>query len=283
MRSQCLDEGMIQSYLDGELPQNLIEKTVAHLASCDDCALALSEAQDELEMLSVALEPELSLPIPSESLRQRINVAIQAETQRHEFTEPKTSRFSSWISTLTASFAFKPQYAIGFATVLFAVLIGTLFLISNKNSEGMTPIAVVDSEIKMPNADDYLYEPTPKPTIINVGGEGNKVTPKKQTRVRPKAVNPNAPLPEEKSYLEAIASLEKAIKEQGDLNTRPTLLSEYERSLAIINRAIAETQKDVRSNPKDKGAAQLLYASYQSKIDLLNVVSNQNQLYAALR
>lgn len=281
MRSQCLDEGMIQSYLDGELPQNLTEKTVAHLASCDDCATVLSEAQDELEMLSVALEPELSLPVPTESLRERINFAIAAETQRREFTEPKTSRFSSWISALTASFAFKPQYAIGFATVLFAVLLGTLFLISNKNSEGMNPIAGVDSEIKMPNADDYLYEPTPKQKVTDDGKKPQKVRPRRGTDI--KGVDPNAPLAEEKSYLQAIASLEKAIKEQGDLNTRPTLLSEYERSLAIINRAIAETQKDVRSNPKDKGAAQLLYASYQSKIDLLNVVSNQNQLYAALR
>lgn len=279
MRSQCLDEGTIQSYLDGELPQNLTEKTVAHLASCDDCALALSEAQDELEMLSVALEPELSLPVPTESLRERINLAIAAETQRHEFTEPKTSRFSGWLSTLTASFAFKPQYAIGFATVLFAVLIGTLFLISNKNSGGMNAIAGVDNRIEMPDADAIPNAPTTEKKVIE--NSQSKVIHK--VRRDKKEVDPNAPLAEEKSYLQAIASLEKAIKEQGDLNTRPTLLAEYERSLAVINRAISETQKDVRSNPKDKGAAQLLYASYQSKIDLLNVVSNQNQLYAALR
>lgn len=285
MRSQCIDEGTIQSYLDGELSPNLMEKTAAHLAACDDCALALSYAQDELDVLSVALEPEMSLlPVPSERLRERINFAV-AETQSQSFTEPKTSRFSEWFSTLTSAFIFKPQFAAGFAVVAFAILLGAFFIYSNKSNDGFNAGIDGNNDVNFPNIvvpnkplRDKPYPTPEKPEPV----AGNKAT-KKHVIVNGPTAPKEATLPGEKSYLQAIASLEKAIDAQEDLNMRPTLRAEYERNLAVVDKAIDETKKQVRQNPKDAGAAQLLFASYQSKIDLLNAVSNQNQLYASLR
>lgn len=286
MRSQCLDEGTIQSYLDGELSPNLMEKTVEHLSKCDDCALALSYAQDELDVLSIALEPEISLlPVPSEKLRERIYLAV-AETQSQNFIEPKTSRFGEWFSTLTSSFIFKPQFAAGFAAVAFAVLLGAFFLYSNSTkpndkfsagNEGKNDINVPDIHSSSLKGD----VPSPTPETPN-SLAGHRVPRKHVNGGNPETPKETA-LPGEKSYLQAIASLEKAITSQDDLNMRPTLRAEYERNLAVVDKAINETKKQVRQNPKDAGAAQLLLASYQSKIDLLNAVSNQNQLYASLR
>jgi hypothetical protein len=276
MRGQCLDEGMIQSYLDGELSPTLMEKTAAHLAQCDDCALLLSEAQEELEMLAVALEPELSVHVPTESLRERINIAI-AEAGKYESKVEKNSSIRNWFSSFVALFAFKPQYAIGFASVVVMVLVGAVFLMrTDKNLNG---IAKYEWQvIEWPNW------PTPEPPITPTP---TPLPPKH--RHKPSNGGPIGPKPElkplegEKSYLEAIASLKNAVEVQGDLNLRPTLRIEYERNLAVIDRAIQSTQKQARQNPKDEGAAQLLYASYQSKIDLLSAVSNQAQFSASLR
>lgn len=279
MRNQCLDEGMIQSYLDGELSPNLMEKTAAHLAACDACALALSEAQEELDIFSVAFEHELSIPVPTEILREKLNLAIAAERQNQNFAEPNRSRFSTRLSTLTSSFIFKPQFATGFAILLVAVLVGVIFLVPRQGEGGLNDIAGFGRPSDFPPL--IWTAPTPTPEVVKE--PGSKVRNKKIIKGSDNRPKTNLPLSGEKSYLQAIASLEKAIDVQDDLSTRPSLLAEYQRSLAVVDKAINETQKQARKNPKDTGAAQLLYASYQSKIDLLNTVSSQNQLYASLR
>jgi hypothetical protein len=281
MKNQCLDEGMIQSYLDGELSPNLMEKVVTHLAACDACALALSEAQEEMTFLSNALEPEFSLlPVPSESLHEKINVAIADQTQRRNFIEPKTSRVGEWFSTLVSAFTFKPQYALGFASVLFAIMVGAVLFISNKQNENLNALTNYKESSDIPGEISVISKPTSSHTPKVIENKSQKV---RHVVKKSSTNNFNAPLAGEKSYLNAIASLEKAIVEQSDLSMRPTLLAEYQRNLAVVDKAIAETQKQARRNPKDQSAAQLLYASYKSKLDLLNAVSNQNQLYASLR
>ena len=190
--------------------------------------------------------------------------------------EPDGARVGVWFSTLISAFTFKPQYAVGFATILFAVLVGMVFFIGNRNDGGIDKVAQYESfgdiDLNLPDAP----KPSTTPKIV-------KDHPRKVIRSDNPKVNANALLAGEKSYLNAIASLEKAIVEQSDLSMRPTLRAEYERNLAVVDKAIAETQKQARRNPKDQSAAQLLYASYQSKLDLLNAVSNQNQFYASLR
>ncbi len=279
-----INEGTIQSYLDGELSHAVQEKVILHLAVCDECALMLSEAQDELEMLSFALEPALIVTVPSESLREKINLAV---SQNQQFQVQKESRLRVFISSLTSSFVFKPQFAVGFAAVILAVLLGTLFLFANKQNE--KTVADKDTPKIETTAPEIKPNPTPEPTTPEKVKNTTAKTEKgnKQKTIDKKSVTPKAVVPEqlegEKSYIEAIASLEKAVIEQGDLNMRPTLRAEYEKNLAVVDKAINETKKQVRKNPKDAGAVQLLYASYQSKVDLLSAVSSQTQLSASLR
>jgi hypothetical protein len=273
MRGQCLDEGTIQSYLDGELSPALMEKTTAHLVQCDNCALLLNEAQEELEMLAIALEPELcAVTVPTESLRERINAAI-AETGKLEIKEEKGSSIFNRFSSLIALLALKPQYAIGFASLAVAVFVGAVFLM--KTNEDLNGVAKHEGKvIVLPDWPTPPETVTPTPTPL----------PPKDKRKPPiRRHGPPKPLPGENTYLEAIASLQNAVQAQGDLNLRPALRVEYERNLAMIDRAIQSTRKQARQYPKDEGATQLLYASYQSKIDLLSAVSNQAQLSASLR
>ena len=55
---------------------------------------------------------------------------------------------------------------------------------------------------------------------------------------------------------------------------RPGLQAEYERNLALVDRAIAATRSAAKSNPNDPDAAEFMFAAYQSKLDLFNQVAD---------
>ena len=80
-------------------------------------------------------------------------------------------------------------------------------------------------------------------------------------------------LPGERSYLQTIAKLDSTIKED-QKNMRPALQVEYERNLAVVDRAIAATRSEVKKNPNDPDAADFMFAAYQSKVDLLNTIAD---------
>ena len=55
---ECIDEGILQSYFDGELSSEKTESVASHLARCISCARAVRELESESLLLSRALEPE---------------------------------------------------------------------------------------------------------------------------------------------------------------------------------------------------------------------------------
>ncbi len=48
----CLDEGTIQSFIDGELPAPDARRVGSHLATCESCAGATREARGESVLLT---------------------------------------------------------------------------------------------------------------------------------------------------------------------------------------------------------------------------------------
>src|ERR1043166_10144503 len=73
---QCLDEGTLQSYFDGELYGEKLQAATLHLASCSICAAAAREMEEEISLLMTALAPEFEDSVPTERLRQRIAAAV---------------------------------------------------------------------------------------------------------------------------------------------------------------------------------------------------------------
>jgi len=90
-------------------------------------------------------------------------------------------------------------------------------------------------------------------------------------------------LPGEESYLKTIASLSKTVETQKDTAMRPSERVAYERDMAMVNDSIARMRQEVKRNPKNDSAKQVLYSSYQNKIDLLSSVSQKGELMASLR
>ena len=64
---------------------------------------------------------------------------------------------------------------------------------------------------------------------------------------------------------------------------RPSERIAYERDMAVVNDAIVKIKTAVKKNPKNESAKQMLYSSYQNKIDLLNSVSQKEELMASLK
>jgi hypothetical protein len=80
-------------------------------------------------------------------------------------------------------------------------------------------------------------------------------------------------LPGERSYLKTIARLDSTIN-ANKKQMRPSLQVEYERNLAVVDRAIAATRSAAKKNPNDPDTADFMFAAYQSKVDLLNTIAD---------
>jgi ribosomal protein S15P/S13E len=90
-------------------------------------------------------------------------------------------------------------------------------------------------------------------------------------------------IPGEESYVKTITTLAHTVQNQKETVLRPSERVSFEKDMAVVNDAIQKMRKEVRRNPKNESAKQVLYTSYQNKIDLLNSVSQREELVASLK
>ena len=274
--TRCLDEATLQCYFDGELSPKLMESATAHLASCASCAAAAREIAEEAAFLESALAPEFEVNVPTAALRERIDAAVLGERVANAGRVEKPGLFASFASV----FSFNSQRALGYSSLVAVLAFAAIFGIV-KFRQPETP----DIQANVPASSS---NPTPGPVksdpVEVASGETPSVvskpitvkyTPRPSTpKVAPvKAANHVQLLPGERSYLQAIARLDSTIK-QNKNSMRPSLQVEYERNLAVVDRAIAATRNAAKSNPNDPDAADFMFAAYQSKVDLLNTIAD---------
>lgn len=276
----CVVESVLQAFYDAELSHEKAERVAAHLATCAACESQLAEITAENELLANAFAPELSLSVPSEALRLRIGRAIE------ELNSPAGAVHVPLWNRVVAYFSPMPGFTLGFAATLALILLGvtvTFFYFGAKNQQVVGDIAALDSgyPLSPPPAPVAGPEPSPveKPSSRRNPDSGRFKSGKGSIAVIPPSAA-RQPLPGEKGYLRAIASLKGAIDGTGEAALRPSIRTEYERNLAIVDHAIDETRKTARENPRDKDATAFLYASYQNKLDLLSAVADQSMVTA---
>ena len=295
---KCLDEAIIQAYIDGELPQEQAASTAAHIAACAACAAALAEAENESALFSSAFAPDESVSVPTEVLRARIGAAVaQLESKPGANTvRQRGPLFGGFFASLSALFTFTPQSAAAFAGLLAVVVLGFIYFSSQKSQHPTNvpgQVAQVNPTPEAPakvTATPDVPAPVPTPegkataTVPVKFERDNTRRPSFRSGEAKRTAAPAAPkeegLPGEKDYQTAIASLEKTIKLGGDQTLRPSVRVEYERDLALIDSAIAQTREVAAQNPKDKDAVGFLMSAYQSKVDLLSKVADQAQVAA---
>lgn len=290
--SECVDEGMIQAFVDGELSPEMAERVATHAATCAACSLAVSEAENELTLLTAAFAPEMSLPVPSERLRERLDVSINELRAQHFAPEKASWNLKNWLAALVPSFNFAPRHAIGFASFIAVVAFAAFFVIAVRQNGNQSSQAVATNSQQLPDLKDLsIGKPQPpRPPIFSYTQVNSPIN--RFIKPRPIGTSPGnskppvpeaKPLPGEQTYLNTIASLSTIIENNGDNALKPSLRANYERNLALVDQAINSTRQTARKNPKDSDAAEFLYSSYQSKIDLLSTVAEQGQMLAVAR
>jgi hypothetical protein len=280
--TRCLDEAKLQCYFDGELSIHEMESATSHLASCGTCAAAARELEQELALLTTALSGEFESSVPTERLRQRIDAAVLGERVAAAHATQKTRGLAGFFANLVN---FQPQRSLGYAALVvvmaFAAILGVVYMRTDPQ-----PIAAIQpTVVNQPGTAVVAQVPTPVTSKNPLPGKTTDVQNAPQV-VQPRTFRPikvaakSAPLPApvklmpgERSYLQTIARLDSTI-ESGKKDMRPSLRVEYERNLAVVDRAIAATRTAAKSNPNDPDAADFMFAAYQSKVDLLNTIAD---------
>jgi hypothetical protein len=278
---ECLDEGTLQGYFDGELSVGAAERAAAHLAACTSCAAAAREAHSEMSLLATALQSEVEVSVPTERLRGRLEGAIAklpANETGRAYRGPSSPR--SWFGWLNDLFAGSPQRAFSYA-MLAAVLAATVVLgvvylkrqepqrINVVRNDGPTQTPDPKASPKVPDS------PVPGPAVLKSPDFAIVHAPRKfpSRRLTRETETTAKLLPGEQGYIKTIAALDATIKS----NARPMragLQVEYQHNLAVVDQAIAQTRAAAQKNPKDPDAAQFLSSAYQSKVDLMTQVAD---------
>lgn len=303
MMEKCYDEGTLQAFLDNELSSELSQAVARHVVDCDPCAILLAEVEEETAFAFAALEQELNTLVPTQRLWTKINESIEIQSRQRSLWQ-KLSDFLGGLSLLN------PQ-VLAFGSLLLIVgVISTLIILKNDASQQNTTASVTKSTIPVAQTTTAEKAPVSAPVIdpdISNPSTPN-VTPAKTTRIaepqyraekvgyvesRPQTPTPIVKTPVERpvsqyvdgeeSYVDTIARLEKTVNESKDEVLKPSARFAYEKDMAVVNDTIAKMREKVKKNPKNEDAKQILFASYQNKIELLNSVNQRGELMASLR
>ncbi len=292
----CFDEGTIQAFLDGELASDLLENVARHVAVCDGCALLMAEAEEESAFAFSALEQEFNTLVPTQRLWTKINDSIGKE------------RKSVW-QTVFAFFANPTVGAFASLLVVFGLFVAVLSLQKGEPVKSVAEIVPDKQSVIVPIAKPIFTGNQP---TKNDDSENRQVVAvnkdKKEYQViktnfakkenspkinnQPDVLNPttdngqrttNNYLSGEESYIKTIATLEKTVNSRKDEVLKPSSRFAYEKDLAVVNDAIKRMKGEVKKNPKNEAAKNVLRASYQNKIDLLSSVTEKTELMAILK
>jgi hypothetical protein len=297
---RCLDEGLLQAYLDGELSHEQTSAAAAHIAACVSCAAALAEVEHETSFFATAFAPDDSISVPTEVLRSRITASVaQLDSRTEEYGARSRGRnFGGLFASLSSLFSFRPQNAFAFAGLLAVVAFAVIYFAVQKaqpptRTQDAPELARNDATPERSTETRSTTTPpdvvavpasTPEQGFVNAGFVKTNYGPRRPAHrggakqfVAPHELK-NQLLPGESDYQTAIASLEKTIKLGGDASLRPSVRVQYERNLALLDSAISQTRSVAAENPKDKDAVGFLMSAYQSKVELLTKVADQAQV-----
>lgn len=312
MKEICLDEGTIQAFLDGELVDAQLNAATRHLALCDECTQLLSAAEEESAFAFSALDGDLNTLVPTQRLWAKINDSITEEKRQTSVWHS----IAAFLSNLS-----RPSIAAFASLLIVAGLFAGLMLSRpdfNKDTAKNNPQTVSPaiknsspasaSTTNQPEENEPPVDPADSgkedidvPTLTTAKPERSKSEefsatranlrkPILRTESNPVIKNPNpniasAPqfLPGEETYIRTIANLSDTVNSQKDTIMKPSARFAYEKDLAVINDAIDKMKAEVKKNPKNDAAKEILFASYQNKINLLNSVAERTELIASIR
>lgn len=290
MNGKCIDIGTIQAFLDGETAPAISLVVTNHAANCQACAVLMANAEEESSLVFSALDREYNSLVPTQRLWSKINESIEVEKSHTPFWE----KIRSSLSVLAAN----PSMTVAASVLVIFTMFAAIWTL-NSNVPTDNSIAANGPAIKAVqkkpretlNAaatdSDFIVDPVRVKSDSRI--EKNRFVATKagfresdRRRVQQLVYRETATefLPGEESYVKTIAGLKQNVDGEKDSVLPPASRVAYERDMAVVEDAISKMKAVVRKNPNNQSAKQILYSSYQNKIDLLNSVAQREELMA---
>ena len=298
MKANCLDIGTIQAFLDGETEPAVSLRIADHISLCDACSVKLAEAEEESAIVFPLLEREFNTLVPTQRLWSKINDEIAVQKHNQPFW--KKLWLAVAIPIASPSVAVAASFVIGLG--MFAAFwngnvqepgaeLAYRPSASQEPSKVSEPIVIPDDKepiVAPPRTvtPDVIATASREPQYVAVkAGTREQITDRVRAAIP--SSNPSADasgyIPGEESYVKTISTLAKTVEGQKDEIMAPSERVLFERDMAVVDDSIKRVRQEVRKNPKNESAKQVLYASYQNKIDLLNSVTQKEELMVALK
>ena len=296
MMEKCYDEGTLQAFLDNELSPELSQSVARHLVDCDPCAVLLAEVEEETAFAFAALEQEFNTLVPTQRLWTKINESIEIQHRKRSVWQTVLGFFSG--------ISLSNPHVIAFGSLLLIVgVVSALIVVRNDTQvpggiarTDVSPVFVSQPDrapIAAPPTDDRIVSTPAQVKARNNPAPAYRIEKadyRKPLKIENGSVNPPdkvQTVPQfidgEENYVETIARLEDTVNRNKDEVLKPAARFSFEKDMAVVNDTIGKLRKEVRKNPKNEDAKQILFASYQNKIELLNSVTQRSELMASLR
>ena len=297
MNGKCVEIGTIQAFLDGETTPDVSLRLTDHVAACDGCARLMAEADEENSVVFSTLERELNTLVPTKRLWSRINETIEVEKSQ----APLWQKLFVYLRVSLAN----PLLAAAAGVLLVLGMFAVIVTVRDSGNSGSTFVQNTSPRVQpAPNETVSIATTGDGPAIP--GGSTNSPsvnisslkTPELkalaaslkagQRAIKPQTADFRTPaadtyLAGEESYVKTISDLRQNVDSQKDAVMTPSSRISYERDMAMVNDSIKRMRDVVKKNPRNQAARQVLYSSYQDKIDLLNSVAQREELMASLR
>jgi anti-sigma factor RsiW len=293
---------LIEDYFDGELDERTNEQVAQHVSVCAACASLYRKLEGEQE-LYVRYECE-ARPAPDfwDNVMAR---AVEENTAR---SSRPLNILRNWFSSALGNFnapRFSPSLTALIVIIAIGITIGVMRYVNPRESATQS-VSLSQNEGAPVRASSTLPEENIRPTNPSKGHETEEQGSKRDVGSEPPQlvkngsgrkgrlvlaaskenagrVNPRPPASgrnptsdelvreAEQKYVEAIAMLSR------DVNRRRSRLdaqtaARFERTLAAVNRTIADTRRAARKHPGDPVATQYMLTAYARKVDVLREI-----------
>jgi hypothetical protein len=289
---ECLT--LLDLYFDGELGRREADLVAAHLGGCASCSAEHQRLCDEQELYRRHEFGTLDASAFWDSLLTKVR-AEKEEARRAAPGAGLRPRLAALLSSLSA-----PRFSPTLTAAMLLAAVGLTAVVTTRlgpredaparpaaGSEARAPVAppqsVAEDDASGVAAGAVANEMAPIPASGDASaaarGPGRKVesagvaAAAKRARATPAApardAAPDRLVREaEQRYLSAIAILSRDVGRRRT-RMRPETLARFGRSLAAIDRAIAETRGAAREHPRDPVAVQYMLAAYAKKVEVL--------------
>jgi len=303
MNGKCFEIGTIQAFLDGETSPDVSLRLTDHVAGCDPCAQVMADAEEENSIVFSTLERELNALVPTQRLWSRINETIEVEKGRVSVWQKAFVYIRVSLANPLLAAAAGVLLILGMFAVVITLRDNQVIQIADNRNVGEQapapnpPTPVVSNEgVSVAKTDSEPGIPAqsiPKSSVTFTNMKPGELTRlAASVRSNQRTVTPQYAIDRstadtysagEEGYVKTIAELKQNVDLQKDTVLTPSTRVSYERDMAVVNDSIKRMREVIQKNPRNQAARQVLYSSYQDKIDLLNSVAQREELMASLR